>query len=211
MLFVCMCVFCVQVLVYEIGFLVCAAIGILYIVLMPIVGFFLACCRCCGNCGGKMYQKQTSSIHCCRRALYWSAFITTVIILWVCAPVCVCEHYNDVLSEISIKKRQLDCACLTACVCLLLNSIMVMTHLFLSVCACLRVCDAHSAGNICMFKSNENLKVSVNQSPGQLSKTVDNINTFITAVPQVRDWNVIEILIFIQCNSYKMKTINNLV
>ncbi|XP_026210890.1 prominin-2 [Anabas testudineus] len=110
-----------EVLVYEIGFLVCAAIGILYIVLMPIVGFFLACCRCCGNCGGKMYQKQTSSIHCRRRALYWSAFITTVIIL---------------------------------------------------------------AGNICMFKSNENLKVSVNQSPGQLSKTVDNINTFITAVPQ---------------------------
>uniref|UniRef100_A0A7N6AUY0 Prominin 2 n=1 Tax=Anabas testudineus TaxID=64144 RepID=A0A7N6AUY0_ANATE len=71
-----------EVLVYEIGFLVCAAIGILYIVLMPIVGFFLACCRCCGNCGGKMYQKQTSSIHCRRRALYWSAFITTVIILF---------------------------------------------------------------------------------------------------------------------------------
>ncbi|KAM9365200.1 prominin-2 [Pholidichthys leucotaenia] len=70
-----------EILIYEVGFLVCIAIGIIYIILMPIVGFFLACCRCCGNCGGKMYQKQTSSIHSWRRALYWSAFITTIIIL----------------------------------------------------------------------------------------------------------------------------------
>lgn len=76
-----LCVFCAQVLIYQVGFLVCVAIGVLYIVLMPLVGFFLACCRCCGNCGGKMYQKQTSSTDCRRRTLYWGAFITTVIIL----------------------------------------------------------------------------------------------------------------------------------
>ncbi|KAG7236379.1 hypothetical protein INR49_001076 [Caranx melampygus] len=116
-------------LVYEVGFLVCAAIGIVYIILMPIVGFFLACCRCCGNCGGKMYQKQTSSIHCRRRALYWSAFVTTVIIL---------------------------------------------------------------AGNICMFKSNENLKVSVEKSPMQFNTTIRNINNFLTSVPQQLDYVVQE-------------------
>ncbi|XP_074501870.1 prominin-2 [Sebastes fasciatus] len=110
-----------EVLAYEVGFLVCTAIGILYIVLMPIVGFFLACCRCCGNCGGKMYQKQTSSIHCRRRTLYWTAFVTTVIIF---------------------------------------------------------------AGNICMFKSNEAVKVSVDQSQVELNKTLDNIRSFITAVPE---------------------------
>uniref|UniRef100_A0A3Q1AWX0 Prominin 2 n=1 Tax=Amphiprion ocellaris TaxID=80972 RepID=A0A3Q1AWX0_AMPOC len=113
-----------EALVYQVGFLVCIAIGILYIVLMPIVGFFLACCRCCGNCGGKMYQKQTSAIHCRRRTLYWSAFVTTIIIL---------------------------------------------------------------AGNICMFISNEALKVSVDQSPVELSNTVDNIHTFLTSVPQQVD------------------------
>uniref|UniRef100_A0A3P9J0U8 Prominin 2 n=1 Tax=Oryzias latipes TaxID=8090 RepID=A0A3P9J0U8_ORYLA len=75
------CVLCVQVLVYQEGFLVCIAIGILYIVLMPIIGLFLACCRCCGNCGGEMYQKQTSSIHCRRRTLYVFAWATTLIIL----------------------------------------------------------------------------------------------------------------------------------
>ncbi|XP_070834327.1 prominin-2 [Chaetodon trifascialis] len=118
-----------ETLVYQVGFLVCVAIGVLYIVLMPIVGFFLACCRCCGNCGGKMYQKQTSSIHCRRRTLYWSALITTVIIL---------------------------------------------------------------AGNICMFKSNEALNVSVDQSPVELNKTIDNINTFLSAVPQQVDYVVNE-------------------
>ncbi|XP_056148016.1 prominin-2 [Lampris incognitus] len=112
------------VLHYEIGFLVCLAIGILYIVLMPLVGFFLACCRCCGNCGGEMYQKQTSGVHCHRRALYWSAFITTLIIL---------------------------------------------------------------AGNICMFRSNEDFRVNVNQSVMELSNTLDNLQTYLTSVPQQID------------------------
>uniref|UniRef100_A0A3Q4H6N6 Prominin-1-A-like n=1 Tax=Neolamprologus brichardi TaxID=32507 RepID=A0A3Q4H6N6_NEOBR len=66
-----------EILVHKVGFLVCIAIGILYIILMPIVGFFLACCRCCGNCGGKMYQEQSSSIHCCRKTLYW-CFLTNI-------------------------------------------------------------------------------------------------------------------------------------
>ncbi|MEQ2229523.1 hypothetical protein ILYODFUR_019741 [Ilyodon furcidens] len=106
---------------YEVGFLVCIAIGILYIVLMPIIGFFVACCRCCGNCGGKMYQKQTSSIHCIRRTLYFSVFAITIIIF---------------------------------------------------------------AGNICMFRSNQALKVSVNQSPLELSNAIDDMHTFLKAVPQ---------------------------
>ncbi|CAB1343377.1 unnamed protein product, partial [Coregonus sp. 'balchen'] len=45
----------------KVGFLVCAAIGIVYIILMPLVGFCLACCRCCGHCGGRMYQRQTKA------------------------------------------------------------------------------------------------------------------------------------------------------
>ncbi|TRY85025.1 hypothetical protein DNTS_026934 [Danionella cerebrum] len=70
-----------EVLTYQKGFLVCVAIGILYIVLMPLIGLIFACCRCCGNCGGRMQQKQTSSIHCKRRSIYFCTFITTVLIL----------------------------------------------------------------------------------------------------------------------------------
>lgn len=113
-----------KILVYEVGFLVCAAIGIFYIILMPLVGFFLACCRCCGNCGGHMYQQQTRGVHCQRRGLYWSTLITTLILL---------------------------------------------------------------AGNICMFLSNESLKVSVDRSSTELNNTLDNLHTYLITLPKEID------------------------
>ncbi|NXS58447.1 PRM1A protein, partial [Brachypteracias leptosomus] len=36
----------VPVLVYELGFLVCVAIGLLFIILVPLVGCCFCCCRC---------------------------------------------------------------------------------------------------------------------------------------------------------------------
>ncbi|NXO59351.1 PRM1A protein, partial [Aramus guarauna] len=35
-----------QLLLYEMGFLVCVAIGLLFILLVPLVGFCFCCCRC---------------------------------------------------------------------------------------------------------------------------------------------------------------------
>ncbi|XP_052468903.1 prominin-1-A-like isoform X2 [Carassius gibelio] len=70
-----------EVLQYQTGFLVCVAIGILYIVLMPLIGLFFACCRCCGNCGGRMQQKKTTNIHCKRRSFYLCTFLITVLIM----------------------------------------------------------------------------------------------------------------------------------
>ena len=95
---------------------------------------------------------------------------------------CVFEQHNDVLSEISIERRQLECACLAAFVCL--PVIVFMTQI-LCVCVCVCVCFC-SAGNICMFKSNEAVKVSVDQSQAELNRTIDNIHSFLTTVPQVR-------------------------
>ncbi|XP_065264811.1 prominin-1-A-like [Emys orbicularis] len=70
-----------EVLVYEVGFLVCTAIGLLFIILMPLVGFCFCCCRCCGNCGGTMYQKQSKRTGCRRRALFASVLLVTTLIL----------------------------------------------------------------------------------------------------------------------------------
>ncbi|XP_069610159.1 prominin-1-A-like [Ranitomeya imitator] len=70
-----------EVLVYEVGYLVALAIGVVFIVLMTLVGLFFACCRCCGNCGGKMYQKQTKNINCTRRFQYIFLFCVTLVIL----------------------------------------------------------------------------------------------------------------------------------
>ncbi|KAM9132771.1 prominin-1-A-like isoform 2-T2 [Pangshura tecta] len=70
-----------EVLVYEVGFLVCAAIGLLFIILMPLVGFCFCSCRCCGNCGGTMYQKQSKRTGCQRRALFALVLLATTLIL----------------------------------------------------------------------------------------------------------------------------------
>ncbi|XP_064419049.1 prominin-2 isoform X2 [Latimeria chalumnae] len=70
-----------RVIKYEIGFLVCAAIGVIFIVFMPLVGCCFSCCRCCGRCGGRMFQEQTKSTSCKRMALVSSLFIITTIIL----------------------------------------------------------------------------------------------------------------------------------
>ncbi|XP_048464725.1 prominin-2 isoform X1 [Rhincodon typus] len=71
----------VKVLKYEVGFIVCAAIGILFFLLMPLVGICFCCCRCCGNCGGKMYQEQKRSMNYRRRTLAAILLMVTTVIL----------------------------------------------------------------------------------------------------------------------------------
>ncbi|XP_075699125.1 prominin-1-A-like [Rhinoderma darwinii] len=70
-----------KVLMYEVGYLVALAIGLVFIILMTLIGVFFACCRCCGNCGGKMYQKKTKNMTCKRRFLYFFLLIITLVIL----------------------------------------------------------------------------------------------------------------------------------
>ncbi|XP_032922169.1 prominin-1-A-like isoform X3 [Catharus ustulatus] len=76
-----------ELLLYELGFLVCAAIGVLFIILVPLVGCCFCCCRCCGNCGGRMYQKQGRGMGCRRRALWASVLLVSALLLagGVCA------------------------------------------------------------------------------------------------------------------------------
>ncbi|KAJ0067178.1 hypothetical protein NL108_012906, partial [Boleophthalmus pectinirostris] len=54
------------------------------------------------------------------------------------------------------------------------------------------------AGNICMFRSNEALKVNVDNSKVELNTAVSNINTFLTAVPQQVQFVVNESYVTIQ-------------
>ncbi|NWH51481.1 PROM1 protein, partial [Fregata magnificens] len=42
----CLLLFFSQLLLYELGFLVCVAIGLLFIILVPLVGCCFCCCRC---------------------------------------------------------------------------------------------------------------------------------------------------------------------
>ncbi|XP_033122369.1 prominin-1-A-like isoform X2 [Anneissia japonica] len=47
------------------GFIVCFAVGIIFIIVFPIIALCFCCCRCCcNNCGGRMEQKSPSTCKC---------------------------------------------------------------------------------------------------------------------------------------------------
>uniref|UniRef100_A0A8C1CXW0 Prominin 1a n=1 Tax=Cyprinus carpio carpio TaxID=630221 RepID=A0A8C1CXW0_CYPCA len=58
-----------HVIYYEIGFVVCTALGLLFTVLLPLVGLLFCFCRCCDNCGGEMHQRQRKNTDCLRGLL----------------------------------------------------------------------------------------------------------------------------------------------
>uniref|UniRef100_A0A672MF90 Prominin-1-A-like n=1 Tax=Sinocyclocheilus grahami TaxID=75366 RepID=A0A672MF90_SINGR len=66
---ICITLCCVQVIYYEIGFVVCTALGLLFTVLLPLVGLLFCLCRCCDNCGGEMHQRQRKNADCLRGLL----------------------------------------------------------------------------------------------------------------------------------------------
>ncbi|XP_032189808.1 prominin-1 isoform X2 [Mustela erminea] len=47
-----------KIIYYEIGIIICAVLGLLFVFLMPLVGFCFGLCRCCNKCGGEMHQRQ---------------------------------------------------------------------------------------------------------------------------------------------------------
>ncbi|XP_076794563.1 prominin-1 isoform X3 [Arvicanthis niloticus] len=64
---------------YEIGVLICAILGLLFIILMPLVGFLFCMCRCCNKCGGEMHQRQKQNEPCQRKYLGISLFVICLL------------------------------------------------------------------------------------------------------------------------------------
>ncbi|XP_023848505.1 prominin-1-A-like isoform X1 [Salvelinus sp. IW2-2015] len=69
-----------QAIYYETGFVVCAVLGLLFAVLLPLVGLFFCLCRCCDNCGGEMHQRQRKNADCQRGLLTTLLFATSLVI-----------------------------------------------------------------------------------------------------------------------------------
>ncbi|XP_038034507.2 prominin-1 isoform X11 [Anas platyrhynchos] len=65
---------------YEIGFIVSAALGLLFILLLPLVGLCFCMCRCCDNCGGEMHQRQKKNADCQRSCFATFLFVASLII-----------------------------------------------------------------------------------------------------------------------------------
>ncbi|XP_025034183.1 prominin-1 isoform X1 [Pelodiscus sinensis] len=69
-----------QAIYYEIGFIVAAALGLLFVLLLPLVGLCFCMCRCCDNCGGEMHQRQKKNADCRRGCFATFLFVTSLII-----------------------------------------------------------------------------------------------------------------------------------
>ncbi|XP_067672731.1 prominin-1-like isoform X2 [Haliotis asinina] len=69
---------------YLVGFAVCLAVGILFCIIMPIVGCCFCCCRCCGKCGGRKKEKDPKRAK-CKRVSYCTILliINTVMLAGV--------------------------------------------------------------------------------------------------------------------------------
>lgn len=68
--------------IYGVGYLVCASLGVVLLIVIPVVGCMVACCRCCGNCGGKPSPREGKSAKCHKSCCGVFLFIfSTVIIL----------------------------------------------------------------------------------------------------------------------------------
>ncbi|XP_012864323.1 PREDICTED: prominin-1 isoform X2 [Dipodomys ordii] len=65
---------------YEMGIIICAVLGLLFVILMPVVGFFFCMCRCCNKCGGKMHQRQKKSGRCQRKCFAVSLLVMCFLI-----------------------------------------------------------------------------------------------------------------------------------
>ncbi|XP_031759276.1 prominin-1 isoform X5 [Xenopus tropicalis] len=69
-----------QTIHYEIGFIIAAVLGLLFLLLMPLVGLCFCMCRCCDNCGGEMHQRQKKNGDCQRGCYATFLFVTTLLI-----------------------------------------------------------------------------------------------------------------------------------
>uniref|UniRef100_A0A8B9I6N9 Prominin 2 n=1 Tax=Anser brachyrhynchus TaxID=132585 RepID=A0A8B9I6N9_9AVES len=75
-----------QVVQYELGYVICAAVALLFTVAVPVAGLCFCYCRSQQRCGGRL-RAHRRSLGCRRRCLLICLSITSLIILAICALV----------------------------------------------------------------------------------------------------------------------------
>ncbi|KAF5902271.1 transmembrane anterior posterior transformation protein 1, partial [Clarias magur] len=92
-----------QAIYYEIGFIVLAALGVVFVLLMPLVGLFFCLCRCCENCGGEMHQRHRKNAD-CQRGFYTFSLITSSVFIALGVLVAYTGNHN-ITSQIKNTKQ----------------------------------------------------------------------------------------------------------
>ncbi|XP_025095358.1 prominin-1-like isoform X2 [Pomacea canaliculata] len=88
------------------GYAVCLAIGILFILIFPIVGLCFCCCRCCGNCGGKRIQEVKPNAKC--RRIGFGVALVILSLFVVAGSACAFVSSNQVTNSIGPIKDVLN-------------------------------------------------------------------------------------------------------
>ncbi|NXC49310.1 PRM1A protein, partial [Penelope pileata] len=94
-----------QAIYYEIGFIVSAALGLLFILLLPLVGLCFCMCRCCDNCGGEMHQRQKKNADCQRSCFATFLFVASLIIRQVIGVLCAYAANQHLTSQVRGAKK----------------------------------------------------------------------------------------------------------
>ncbi|NXA31309.1 PRM1A protein, partial [Eudromia elegans] len=94
-----------QAIYYEIGFIVSAALGLLFILLLPLVGLCFCMCRCCDNCGGEMHQRQKKNADCQRSCFATFLFVASLIIRQVVGVLCAYAANQHLTSQVREAKK----------------------------------------------------------------------------------------------------------
>ncbi|XP_031719240.1 prominin 1 b isoform X5 [Anarrhichthys ocellatus] len=95
-----------QMIHYEVGFLICATIGVTFLILTPIIGMCFCVCRCCENCGGEMHQRQRKNID-CQRGFYTASLIATSIFIVLGVLIAYAANHN-VSTQIKSTRRLIN-------------------------------------------------------------------------------------------------------
>ncbi|TGZ59480.1 hypothetical protein CRM22_009047 [Opisthorchis felineus] len=75
-----------------VGFGVCVVIGLLFAILMPLIGLIFCCARCCGRCGGRVHQMDAKKDP-CRRVAYTICVVIVVTIQLVAIVLAFINHF----------------------------------------------------------------------------------------------------------------------
>ncbi|NWY72710.1 PRM1A protein, partial [Erithacus rubecula] len=99
------CRFVLDAIYYEIGFIVSAALGLLFILLLPLVGLCFCMCRCCDNCGGEMHQRQKKNADCQRSCFATFLFVASLIIRQVVGVLCAYAANQHLTNQVRGAKK----------------------------------------------------------------------------------------------------------
>ncbi|NXP54888.1 PRM1A protein, partial [Heliornis fulica] len=94
-----------QAIYYEIGFIVSAALGLIFILLLPLVGLCFCMCRCCDNCGGEMHQRQKKNADCQRSCFATILFVASLIIRQVVGVLCAYGANQHLTNQVRGAKK----------------------------------------------------------------------------------------------------------